>query len=143
EGLHTDKDCRIFCVAAADGKPAWDKPFATRSHTEGAPAVLNGKVFFPAGDDGLFAADAKTGAKLWQFPGGKEKAIHSVAGPAANGNRVFVGSGLYSFVAVCLDANTGEEKWRTDLKLRAFGAPILIGKHIYFGVGTGNMVFDT
>jgi outer membrane protein assembly factor BamB len=143
EGLHTDKNCRIFCVNAADGKPAWEKPFQTTSHTEGAPAVLNGKVFFPAGDDGLFAADATTGAKLWQVPGGKERGIHIDAAPVVSGNRVFAGSGLYSFVAVALDSNTGEEKWRTDLRLRAFGAPIVIGKHIYFGVGTGNMVYDT
>ena len=140
EGLHTDKDCRLFCVDAATGKPAWDKPFQTKSHTEGAPAVANGKLFFPAGDDGLFAVDAKTGAKLWQFPGGKDKGIHIDAAPAVSGNRVFVGSGLYSFVAVCLDAKSGEEKWRTDLKLRAFGAPIVIGKQVYYGVGTGNMV---
>jgi len=143
EGLHTDKNCRIFCVNATDGKPAWEKPLQTSSHTEGAPAILNGQVFFPAGDDGLFAADARTGAKHWQFPGGKEKGIHIDAAPVVSGNRVFAGSGLYSFVAVCLDANSGEEKWRTDLRLRAFGAPIVIGKHIYFGVGTGNMVYDT
>ncbi len=56
---------------------------------------------------------------------------------------MFVGSGLYSFVAVCLDADKGNELWRTDLKLRAFGAPVAIGKHVYYGVGTGNMLEDT
>jgi outer membrane protein assembly factor BamB len=142
EGMHENKKCRMFCVNAADGKPAWGKPFQTSSHTEGSPAVSGGKVFFPAGDDGLFAADAKTGAQLWQFPGGKEKGIHIDASPAVSGNRVFVGSGLYSFVAVCLDADKGTELWRTDLKLRAFGAPIVIGKHVYYGIGTGNMIHD-
>ena len=143
EGLHENKKCRMFCVDAATGKPAWEKPFQTQSHTEGAPAVLGGRVFFPAGDDGLFAADARTGAQLWQFPGGKDKGIHIDAAPVANGNRVFVGSGLYSYVAVCLDADKGNELWRTDLKLRAFGAPVAIGKHVYYGVGTGNMLLDT
>ena len=143
EGLHSDKNCRIFCIDAATGKPAWEKPFQTASHTEGAPAVVNGKVFFPAGDDGLYAADAKTGTQLWQFPGGKERGIHIDAAPAVDGNRVFAGSGLYSFVAVCLDTETGNENWRTDLKLRSFGAPIVLGKHVYYGVGTGNMVLDT
>ena len=41
---------------------------------------------------------------------------------------MFVGSGLYSYVAVGLDAEKGTELWRTDLKLRAFGAPIAIGQ---------------
>jgi outer membrane protein assembly factor BamB len=142
EGLHENKGCRMFCLHAADGKPAWDKPFKTTSHTEGSPAVAGGKVFFPAGDDGLFAVDAKTGSQLWQFPGGKEKGIHVDAPPAVSGNRVFIGSGLYSYLAVCLDSDTGNEKWRTDLKLRAFGAPLIIGKHIFYGVGTGNMGED-
>ncbi len=142
EGLHENKGCRMFCLNAVDGKPAWDKPFKTTSHTEGSPAVAGGKVFFPAGDDGLFAVDAKTGMQLWQFPGGKDKAIHVDAPPAISGNRVFIGSGLYSFVAVCLDADTGNENWRADLKLRSFGAPLVLGNHIFYGVGTGNMSAD-
>ena len=143
EGLHEDKDCRMFSVNLADGKPAWEQPFQTGSHTEGAPAVANGKLFFPAGDDGLYAVDTKTGTqRLWHFPGGKERRIHIDAAPAVSGNRVFVGSGLYSFVAVALDTETGKELWRTDLKLRSFGAPFVFGKSVFYGVGTGNMVHD-
>ncbi|HVL12954.1 MAG TPA: PQQ-binding-like beta-propeller repeat protein [Gemmata sp.] len=145
EGLHTDKGCRMFCVNAADGTPAWGKPFATTSHTEGAPAVLGDRVFFPAGDDGLIAAKADSGEELWRFKGGKDAGIHIDAAPAVGGGRVFVGSGLYSYVAVALDAATGKEVWRTDLKLRSFGAPLAAGKFVYYGVGTGNMgadVFD-
>ena len=143
EGMHVDKGCRLFCVNASDGNPAWKEPFKTGSHTEGAPAIANGKVYFPAGEDGLFCADASTGAKLWQFPGGKNKGIHIDAAPVVANGTVFVGSGLYSYVAVALDANTGAEKWRTDLKLRVFGAPIASGSKVFYGVGTGNMGFDT
>jgi outer membrane protein assembly factor BamB len=143
EGLHEDADRRLFCVNLSNGESAWGEPFQTASHTEGAPAVADGRVFFPAGDDGLFAADASTGAKLWQFPGGKAKGIHIDAAPAVQGGTVFVGSGLYSYVAVALDAATGNEKWRTDLKLRAFGAPAASGSRVFFAVGTGNIGFDT
>ncbi|MCI0700008.1 MAG: PQQ-binding-like beta-propeller repeat protein, partial [Planctomycetia bacterium] len=143
EGMHHHTGCRLFCANAKDGSDGWEKPFRTASHTEGAPAVANGKVYFPAGDDGLFCADANTGAQLWQFPGGKEKGIHIDAAPAVSNGTVFVGSGLYSYVAVALDANTGTEKWRTDLKLRAFGAPLVSGSKVFYGVGTGNMGADT
>ncbi|MCE9567267.1 MAG: PQQ-binding-like beta-propeller repeat protein [Planctomycetes bacterium] len=143
EGLHEDTECRMFCANATDGKAAWAEPIKTGSHTEGAPAVANGKLFFPAGDDGLIAADTKTGGRLWQFKGGKDAGIHVDAAPAVSGNRVFIGSGLYSFVAVALDTESGKELWRTDLKLRSFGAPFVLGKFVYYGVGTGNMVADT
>lgn len=142
EGMHEDEGRRLFCIRAADGTPAWKDPFKTGSHTEGAPAVAGGKVFFPAGDDGLFCADADTGAKLWHFEGGKEKGLHIDAAPVVSNGTVFVGSGLYSYVAVALDANTGTEKWRTDLKLRVFGQPLVSGGKIFYGVGTGNMGAD-
>jgi outer membrane protein assembly factor BamB len=142
EGLHENTRCRLFCLTL-DGQPAWPQPIQVQSHTEGAPAVVGNTVLFPAGDDGLFAVDAATGKQLWQFPGGKDRGIHIDAAPAVRGNRVYVGSGLYSFVAVCLDTNTGQELWRRDLKLRAFGAPLVLGRFVYYGVGTGNMGADT
>ena len=96
----------------------------------------------PAGDDGLYCCDANTGAKLWQFAGGKDKGIHIDAPPVVSNGTVFAGSGLYSYVAVALDANTGEQKWRTDLKLRVFGAPTVRAGKVYYGIGTGNMGAD-
>ena len=143
EGEHEDKGCRLFCANVSDGNSPWKEPFKTTSHTEGAPAVANGKVYFPAGDDGLYCCDANTGAKLWQFPGGKDKGIHIDAAPAVANGTVYIGSGLYTYVAVALDANTMAEKWRTDLKLRAFGAPTVSGSKVFYAVGTGNMGADT
>lgn len=142
EGAHEDRDCRLFCITAGAGAPVWSAPFGTAGHTEGTPAVMNGKVFFPAGDDGLFCADVNTGAKLWHFSGGKTKGIHIDAGPAVQDGTVFTGSGLYTYAAVALDAATGNEKWRTDLKLRAFGAPLVSGRRVFYGVGTGNIGAD-
>ena len=114
EGLHENSGCRMFCFRVSDGTAAWNKPIQTASHTEGSPAVSKGVLYFPAGDDGLFAADATTGTQLWQFPGGKQAGIHIDAPPAVSGNKVFIGSGLYNFVAICLDKGTGSELWRTD-----------------------------
>ncbi len=142
EGTHFDRGCRLFCVNLADGNDAWEEPFRTESHTEGAPTVVAGKVYFAAGEDGCYCVDANTGAKLWQFPGGREKGIHIDASPAVSGDTVFVGSGLYSFVAVALDIHTGAEKWRTDLKYRAFGAPLCRFGKVFFGIGTGNIGSD-
>ncbi|MDY3556922.1 PQQ-binding-like beta-propeller repeat protein [Gemmata sp. JC717] len=142
EGMHEDRGRRLFCVGAGTGSPVWKEPFKTASHTEGAPAVAGGKVYFPAGDDGLYCADADTGAPVWQFKGGQEKGIHIDAAPVVSNGTVFVGSGLYSYVAVALDAISGAEKWRTDLGLRVFGQPLVSDGNVFYGVGTGNMGAD-
>ncbi|MFO0804831.1 MAG: PQQ-binding-like beta-propeller repeat protein [Gemmataceae bacterium] len=141
EGLHTDKNCRLFCLDAATGKAAWAKPFDTTSHTEGNPRVQNGKVYFTAGDDGLFCADATTGAKVWQFPG-REQQLHIDGPPAASGNRIFIGSGLYTLALLAVEANTGKELWRTPVDLRSFGPPLVLGNRVVYGLGTGNMSAD-
>ncbi len=141
EGLHTDKKCRLFCLDALNGKPAWAKPFETSSHTEGNPRVANGKVYFTAGDDGLFCADAKTGEKAWQFSG-RDQQLHIDGPPAVAGNRVFIGSGLYTLALLGVDATNGKELWRTPVNLRSFGPPLVIGNRVVYGLGTGNMGAD-
>jgi outer membrane protein assembly factor BamB len=141
EGLHTDKNCRLFCLDANTGKAAWAKPFDTTSHTEGNPRVQNGKVYFTAGDDGLYCADAATGAKVWQFPG-RDQQLHIDGPPAASGNRIFIGSGLYTLALLAVDAGTGKELWRTPVNLRSFGPPLVLGNRVVYGLGTGNMSAD-
>lgn len=142
EGLHTDKACRLFCLDATTGKPAWGSPFATTSHTEGNPRVTSGKVYFTAGDDGLFCADAATGERKWQFEGQAQR-LHIDGPPAVAGNRVFVGSGLYTLALLGIDAETGKEVWRTPVNLRSFGPPLVLGSRVVYGLGTGNMSADT
>lgn len=141
EGLHTDKNCRLFCLDAGTGKPAWANPFQTTSHTEGNPRVVKDRVFFTAGDDGLYCADAATGEKRWQFPG-RDQQLHIDGPPAAAGNRIFVGSGLYTLALLAVDADTGKEVWRTPVKLRSFGPPLVMGSRVVYGLGTGNMSAD-
>ena len=141
EGLHTDKKCRLFCLDALSGKPAWAKPFETSSHTEGNPRIASGKVYFTAGDDGLFCADAKTGEKTWQFPG-RDQQLHIDGPPAVSGNRVFIGSGLYTLALLGVDATNGKELWRTPVNLRSFGPPLVLGNRVVYGLGTGNMGAD-
>jgi len=142
EGLHTDKNCRLFCLDAGTGKPSWVKPFETTSHTEGNPRVVGNRVYFTAGDDGLFCADATSGAKVWQFPG-RDRNLHIDGPPASAGNRVFIGSGLYSLALLAVHADTGAEVWRTPVDLRSFGPPLVIGSRVVYGLGTGNMSADT
>ncbi len=139
EGLHTDADCRLFCLDATTGQPLWK--FETKSHTEGAPVVVGGQVYFSAGDDGLYCADAETGKEVWRYQSDKQPLHIDTPVTVANG-RVYAGSGYQTFAAFALDASTGKESWKKELPLRSFGTPLVSGADVFYGLGTGNLTED-
>ena len=142
EGLHENTGCRLYCLDAATGTPAWEQAFPTASHTEGTPRVMNENVYFSAGEDGLYCVNAGTGAKVWQFAG-TPNGLHIDTPPAVHGNRLFAGSGYGTHALLCLDADTGVEVWRTPTTLRSFGPPLVLGDRVVYGLGTGNLTRDT
>src|SRR5262249_21731265 len=109
EGFHQDRECRLYCLDAASGKKLWE--FPTGSHTESSPCAVDGKVYFGAGDDGVFCVDAVTGKEVWHYQG-----LHVDCNPAVAGGRVYAGSGVGDLyrdtLLFCLDAATGKEEWR-------------------------------
>jgi hypothetical protein len=139
EGLHTDSDRRLFALDAATGKPVWSVP--TKSHTEGSPRVVEGKVIFAAGDDGLFCVNAADSKEVWHVRGAEQK-LHVDTPPATAGRRVYFGSGYNSLFLLCADVNTGQEFWRTPANLRSFGRPLVRGNRVFYGLGTGNLADD-
>jgi outer membrane protein assembly factor BamB len=141
EGLHRDTDCRLFRLDAAPGKPSWPHPVATTSHTESSPCVVAGKVYFSAGDDGLYCVSAADGQEVWHVHGIEQK-LHIDTPPAVAHNRVFAGSGYRTFTLLAFDAATGNELWRTPINLRSFGPPLVLGERVVYGLGTGNLVED-
>ncbi|MEO2091205.1 MAG: PQQ-binding-like beta-propeller repeat protein [Gemmataceae bacterium] len=138
EGLHTDQGCRMLCLDAATGQKLWEK--RTTSHTEGAPAVADGKVFFSAGDDGLYCLTTD-GGEVWHFRG-REQGLHVDSPVVVAHGRVYAGSGYQSLAAFALDAATGQPVWRKELTLRSFGQPLVLGDKVIYGLGTGNLSYD-
>ena len=65
EGFHSDMMCKLYCIDAAKGEKLWE--FATKGHTESSPRVIDGRVYFGAGDDGLYCVDAITGEECLAF----------------------------------------------------------------------------
>jgi outer membrane protein assembly factor BamB len=141
EGLHTDVERRLFRLDAATGRPSWPRPATTTSHTEGSPRVVDGKVYFSAGDDGLYCVTAADGQELWHLRG-SEQALHIDTPPAVAGGRVFAGSGYRTLALLALDAETGAEVWRTPVDLRSFGPPLVLGDRVVYGLGTGSLLED-
>jgi outer membrane protein assembly factor BamB len=137
EGMHANFVCRLQCLDAATGKPKWS--FQTADHIEGGPAEANGTIFFPAGNDGLYALDAETGTQRWNF----RADMHIDSCPYVNGGRVFVGSGLSrrfnTLQVVCLDTHSGKPVWRTPVDLPAWGSPLVVGDRVFVGLGNGRL----
>jgi outer membrane protein assembly factor BamB len=135
EGFHQHSDCKMYCLDTATGKKLWD--FATTSHTESSPCVAGGKVYVGAGDDGLYCLDAATGQEKWHLKG-----LHVDASPLVIDNRLYGGSGVgdnyKETVLFCVNADTGEEYWRTPADLPVWGQPAVRGEYVYAGLGNGN-----
>ena len=121
-------DGNVYAVDAATGAERWR--FATRGErrftapgihgaiprTErmpdpfdvflSSPTVVDGVVFIGSGDQHVYALDARTGARRWEFAAGD--VIH--ASPAVVDGVVYIGSWDRNLYA--LDARTGRERWR-------------------------------
>ncbi|MBX9627107.1 MAG: PQQ-binding-like beta-propeller repeat protein [Gemmataceae bacterium] len=148
EGMHADFHCRGYCLDPATGRELWS--VEADDHIEGGPAVHAGAVYFSAGNEGVVAADAATGAVRWRSALG----LHVDSGPTAADApsrgwlpvpvpRVFVGSGpsrrFKATEVVCLDAATGRPVWRTPVPLPAWASPVVAGGAVYSGLGTGRL----
>ncbi|MFO0926202.1 MAG: PQQ-binding-like beta-propeller repeat protein [Gemmataceae bacterium] len=136
EGFHQDAECKVYCLDATKGTKVWE--FQTESHTESTPAVVDGRVTIGGGDDGLFALDAATGAKVWHYPG-----YHIDAGATVRGERVYVGCGIgdtyRTTVLFCLDAAKGQPHWRVATELPVWSRPIVSGGFVFAGIGNGRL----
>ena len=87
---------------------------------EADPLVVNGVMYIPTGNDDVFALDAKTGRKLWEWDSDIPQVNDLICcgwdnrGVAVGEGKVFTGLLDGSFVA--LDQQTGKLLWRTQLE---------------------------
>jgi outer membrane protein assembly factor BamB len=138
EGMHTDKNCRMFAVELEGKKQRWALP--TTSHTEGTPLLLKDRMYFSAGDDGVYATGLQ-GNVLFHHPGAPVGQHIDSAITHANG-RLYFGSGYQTTAAVCIGAQSGAPHWTTPLAYRSFGQLLVHGNRVYLGTGTGNLSDD-
>src|SRR5215471_9936390 len=87
---------------------------------EADPIVIDGIMYIPTGNDDIFALDAKSGRKLWQYSSDIPQVNDLICcgwdnrGVAAGDGKIFSGQLDGSFVA--LDQKTGQVAWRTQLE---------------------------
>jgi quinohemoprotein ethanol dehydrogenase len=136
---------------ARDLKPAWythlDSEISRKFSMEGTPIVKDGVMYFAAGNDDVFALNAKTGELLWKRLSNIDQQISTICcgwdnrGVAVADGKVFIGQLDGSFVA--LSAKSGEEIWRTQVGRWQDGytitsAPLFHKGVVYTGISGGD-----
>ena len=102
-----DAQAHVFAFRASDGRPAWDKELAPKDGSDW-PTIwgLLGKANTVDPNQGM---------------GG---------GVAYANGRIFVTSGFG--VVICMDAKTGKEIWRKDMRMPIVNAPVVTAGRIFF-----------
>src|SRR4030088_1874656 len=92
----------------------------TKFRFEPDPLVIDGVMYIPTGNDDIFALDAKSGKRLWEYFSDIPQVNDALCcgwdnrGVAAGEGKIFSGQLDGSFVA--LDQATGKIAWRTQLE---------------------------
>jgi alcohol dehydrogenase (cytochrome c) len=87
---------------------------------EADPLVVNGVMYIPTGNDDIFALDAKTGKKMWEWDSDIPQVNDLICcgwdnrGVAVGDGKIY--SGLLDGSFVALDQNTGQLMSRTQLE---------------------------
>jgi outer membrane protein assembly factor BamB len=158
EGFHFDKNCHVFCVDAEKGEEVWR--FKTAGQTESSPAVVNGKVYIGAGNDGVYCLDAKNGTKIWHYPHDGAGIMTRVAlneriqrfggGMVIRGDRLYCGTGIDreakgdkgETAIFCLEVSTGKLIWKTPAPYPVWSTPVIKDGRIYVTSGNGDVLED-
>jgi PQQ-dependent dehydrogenase (methanol/ethanol family) len=124
---------------------AWYFDVPTRRGMEATPVVVDGRMYVTGSWSIVYALDAATGEELWRYDPQVPRSWGQYAccdvvnrGIAVWGDSVYVGT-LDGYL-VAIDAQTGEERWRTDTINRKppytiTGAPRVINGLVIIGNG--------
>jgi quinohemoprotein ethanol dehydrogenase len=109
---------QISATNVAQLRPAWSMDFDTYRGQESTPLVVDGVIYVTTAWSKVYAVDAKTGQKLWQFdpkvPGAAAaKNCCDVVnrGAAVYRGKVYVGT--FDARLIALDAADGHQVWST------------------------------
>lgn len=97
-----------------------------------APTVVNGTVYFGftsqfGGVSKVYAVDASTGEKKWEF----REISDTESSPTVINDTVYIGSD--NNIIYALDAETGDEKWNYETDSWVRSAPAVAGDHVFIG----------
>jgi eukaryotic-like serine/threonine-protein kinase len=92
-----------------------------------SPVLAQGIIYFGSSDHRLYALDAATGSKLWEFKTGS----WICSSPAVVKGTVYFGSNDGKLYA--LDARTGLKLWEFKTSYAVISSPAVADDNVYFG----------
>ena len=98
-----------------------------------SPAVVNGVVYFGSDDRQVYALNAATGEKIWNFPTG----ALTESSPAVVNGVVYIGANNNNLYA--LNANTGTKIWSFTASNAITSSPAVLDGVVYFGSWDNNV----
>jgi hypothetical protein len=95
------------------------------------PVMMNKRIFTMDAQDIVMAFDAQTGSRLWKFDPQPEDvdAVTYGGGVAAEGNRIYIGSGYGQVLA--LDAATAKVLWRVNVTAPIHSPPTVAAGRVF------------
>jgi outer membrane protein assembly factor BamB len=132
-------DGNVYALNSANGVMIWKfksvgHEFFPKGEIEGSPVVANGVVYVGSRDYNLYAIDANGGYCRWnrKFPKGWALAN------SVKDSVLYIGTSEDRFIAA-VDAASGNELWRTDVKFNIFGACSFSKSMLYAGTLLGKV----
>ncbi len=135
-------DDGVYAIDAIRGTRIWQ--FNERLHIDASPVVSENRVYIGSGisrrfrTNELLALAAETGKPIWRV----KVDLPAWGSPVANGEQVFFGLGNGRLESsdpspagaiVCVDAKTGEERWRCHLPDAVVARVAVDDRCVYFG----------
>ena len=108
--------------------------YRTGSWVASSPTVVDGVVYVGCGDNNVYALNATTGTKVWNYTTGNWVQWSS---PAVVGGVVYVGSTDNNVYA--LNATTGTKVWNYATSGAIFSSPAVAGGVVYVGSEDNNV----
>ena len=140
EGVHTTRKARVRGYkVGANGALALAFAHETTSHVECTPVLEGNRVYFGAGDDGVYCLDLApevAGRVVWHVRGQDYPDVETAL--AVYDGRVYVGLGQGGAALAVLDAETGSEIARLEMPLPVFSPPAIAGGRLYLGMGSAD-----
>jgi outer membrane protein assembly factor BamB len=119
---------KIYAFASSSLATRWVYPReGNLEPLVGGVVVAQGKVYFGSSDGRVYALDAITGDKLWEFATGDK--IWST--PAVSDDTLFIGS--FDKKLYALNAATGDKKWEFAAEGAIISTPLVHNGTIYIG----------